>query len=79
MPDAGNRQFWTTSGQARKAARRGLPELSIECPQCHAIIGRTCFMKPGILGVTHTVRKIRYQQERAAASPSTLAASVALK
>jgi len=77
MPDAGNRQFWPTSGQARKAARRGHPELSIECPQCHAIIGRTCFMKPGILGVTHAVRKIRYQQERAAASPST--ASVALK
>jgi hypothetical protein len=66
MFNSGEKKFWPTSGQARKAARKGRPELSIECPQCHSAVGRTCFMKPGIMGVTHTVRKIRYQQLRAA-------------
>jgi len=66
MSDNRNEQFWLTSAHARKAARRGRPELAIECPQCHSAAGRTCFMKPGIMGVTHTVRKMRYQQLRAA-------------
>src|ERR1700687_2200574 len=28
-------RYWPSSGQARKAVRRGHPELSIECPRCH--------------------------------------------
>lgn len=52
-----------TSGQARRAARMGHPEMSIECPQCHATVGRTCFMKPGFWGVCHTIRKEKYHQQ----------------
>ena len=58
-------RYWPSSGQARKAVRRGHPELSIECPRCHSAIGRTCFMEPGLMGITHTIRKIRYQERQA--------------
>jgi hypothetical protein len=50
-----------TSGQARKGLRRGHPELSVECPQCHSAVGRKCFMKPGFLGITHIARRVKYQ------------------
>jgi len=66
MHEVGKKSSGPTSGQARRAARIGHPELSIECPQCNATVGRTCFMKPGLMGVTHTVRKIVYQQRIAA-------------
>jgi hypothetical protein len=49
------------SNQARKGMRRGHPELAVECPQCHSPIGRTCFMPPGYWGITHAVRRTRYQ------------------
>ncbi len=50
------------SSQARKGVRRGHPELAVECPQCSAPIGRTCFMGPGYWGITHSVRKAHYLQ-----------------
>ena len=53
-----------TSGQARKGVRMGHPELSIECPQCHSAIGRRCLMRPGLLGITHSVRQMTYQKFR---------------
>jgi hypothetical protein len=53
-----------TSGQARKGVRMGHPELSIECPQCHSAIGRRCLMRPGLLGITHSVRQMAYQKFR---------------
>lgn len=57
-----------TTGQARKGIRVGHPELSIECPQCHSVVGRRCFMSPGLLGITHAVRQLAYlRQARAAA------------
>jgi hypothetical protein len=59
-------QWRPNSNQARKGLRRGHPELAVECPQCHSPIGRTCFMAPGYWGVTHTVRRARYQQLAAA-------------
>jgi len=52
-----------TSGQARKGMRLGHPELSVECPQCHSAAGRRCFMKPGLLGITHAVRQITYRSQ----------------
>lgn len=52
-----------TSGQARKGMRVGHPELSVECPQCHSAAGRRCFMKPGLLGITHAVRQISYRSQ----------------
>ena len=52
-----------TSGQARKGLRAGHPELSVECPQCHSAAGRRCFMKPGLLGITHAVRQIKYRSQ----------------
>jgi hypothetical protein len=63
-------RYWPTSGQARKGSRMGHPELSIECPRCHSAIGRTCFMEPRAMGITHTIRKIRYQERRAAEAAS---------
>ena len=54
-------QYRITTGQARKGVRLGHPELSVECPQCHSAIGRRCFMKPGLLGITHGVRRLKYQ------------------
>ena len=54
-------QYRITTGQARKGVRLGHPELSIECPQCHSAIGRRCFMKPGLLGITHGARRLKYQ------------------
>ncbi len=67
MPGIGHTKSLITSGQARRAARKGHPELSVECPRCHAAVGRTCFMPPGIMGVTHTLRKTLYQQHPALA------------
>lgn len=64
MGDASKKRIGAMSGQARRAARMGHPELSVECPQCHAIIGRTCFMKPGVMAVTHNLRKLAYEQQR---------------
>lgn len=58
-----------TSGQARKGVRLGHPELSVECPQCHSVIGRRCFMKPGLLGITHTARKVLYNKQRMGGHP----------
>ena len=55
-------QFWPNSKQAKKGIRKGHPELAIECPQCHSAVGRTCFMGPGYWGITHMVRKVRYQE-----------------
>jgi hypothetical protein len=52
-----------TSGQARKGMRLGHTELSVECPQCNAAAGRRCFMKPGLLGITHAVRQIKYRSQ----------------
>lgn len=72
MNQIGTRQPLLTSGQARRAARKGHPELSVECPQCHAIVGRTCFMKPGFWGVTHIIRKEWYQQQQLAGPPPAL-------
>ena len=54
-------QHTITTGHARKGVRRGHPELSVECPQCHSAIGRTCFMTPGFFGITHSARRLRYQ------------------
>jgi hypothetical protein len=56
-----------TSGQARKGFRTGHPELLVECPQCHSAIGRRCFMKPGLLGISHTARLVTYQKQQARA------------
>lgn len=50
------------SKQARRRLESGHPELSIECPQCHSSAGRTCFMGPGFLGITHRARRALYQQ-----------------
>lgn len=62
------KQHQITTGQARKGIRVGHPELSIECPQCHSVAGRRCFMNPGLLGITHAVRQMTYlRQARAAA------------
>jgi len=63
-------RYWPSSGQARKAVRRGHPELSIECPRCHSAVGRTCFMEPGLMAITHAIRKIRYQERQASESAS---------
>ena len=52
-----------TSGQARKGLRKGHPELSVECPQCHSEAGRRCFMKPGLLGITHAVRQLAFRSQ----------------
>jgi len=52
-----------TSRQARKGLRAGHPELSVKCPQCHSEAGRRCFMKPGLLGITHAVRQITYRSQ----------------
>jgi hypothetical protein len=52
-----------TSAQARKGLRAGHPELSVECPQCHSTAGRRCFMRPGLLGITHAVRQIKYRSQ----------------
>jgi hypothetical protein len=54
----------TNSRQARRGLRIGHPELSIECPQCHSSAGRTCFMGPGFLGITHQARRATYQLQR---------------
>lgn len=54
------KQHLITAGQARKGIQVGHPELSIECPQCHSVVGRRCFMSPGLLGITHTVRQMSY-------------------
>ena len=72
MHAAGTRQYLLTSGQARRAVHKGYPELSVECPQCHATVGRTCLMKPGFWGLTHTIRKQKYQQEQRTDPPSAL-------
>jgi len=50
------------SKQARRRLESGHPELSIECPQCHSSVGRTCFVGPGFLGITHRARRALYQQ-----------------
>lgn len=52
-----------TSVRARKGLRAGHPELSVECPQCHSAAGRRCFMRPGLLGITHAVRQIEYRSQ----------------
>lgn len=66
-------QVWPNVKQARKGIRRGHPELTVECPQCHSPVGRTCFMGPGYWGITHMVRKARYQElSNASATPSAL-------
>lgn len=63
-------QLRPNSKQARKGIRRGYPELTIECPQCHSPAGRTCFMGPGYWGLTHTVRKARYRELSVAVATS---------
>jgi len=50
------------SKQARRRLESGHPELSIECPQCHSSAGRTCYMGPGLMGITHRARRALYQQ-----------------
>jgi hypothetical protein len=70
MKGIGKKSFSLTSGQARRAARIGHPELSVECPKCHAAVGRTCFMPPGILGVTHSLRKLISRQQSVLAGTS---------
>lgn len=62
------RQHQITTGQARKGFRIGHPELSIQCPQCHSVIGQRCFMSPGLLGITHLVRQITYRRQAAGAA-----------
>ena len=52
-----------TSQQARKGLRAGHPELSVKCPQCHSEAGRRCFMKTGLLGITHAARQITYRHQ----------------
>jgi hypothetical protein len=54
----------TNSAQARRGLQSGHPELSVECPQCHSSVGRTCFMGPGFMGITHHVRRALYQERR---------------
>jgi len=61
MATKGIVQCWPNARQARKGIRRGHPELAVVCPQCHSPIGRTCFMAPGIWGITHFARKAQYQ------------------
>ena len=56
-------QFRITSAQARKGMRAGHPELSVECPECHSAAGRRCFMRPGLLGISHTARQITYRTQ----------------
>jgi hypothetical protein len=60
------------SKQARKRLEIGHPELSVGCPQCHSSAGRTCFMGPGFMGITHRARRALYQQLRSqsAATPA---------
>ena len=60
------------SKQARRRLEMGYPELSIECPQCHSSAGRTCFMGPGYMGITHRARRAVYEQlrSRSLATPS---------
>jgi hypothetical protein len=66
-------QLWPNSKQARKGIRKGHPELTVDCPQCHSPAGRTCFIAPGFWGITHTVRKTRYRELcMTAATPVTL-------
>ena len=65
MPHNVRVQHWPTSGEARKGLLRGHPELAVECPRCHSAVGRTCFMEPGIMGITHRMRTIRYYQRQA--------------
>ena len=57
------KQHRITTGQARKGIRIGHPELSIECPQCHSNVGQRCFMSPGLLGITHAVRRMTYHRQ----------------
>jgi hypothetical protein len=64
-------QLWPNAKQARKGIRKGHPELSVECPQCHSPAGRTCFMGPGYWGITHKVRKARYQEMSVETAPVT--------
>lgn len=70
-PD-GHRQI--NSKQARRRLAVGYPELSIECPQCHSSAGRTCFMGPGYMGITHRARRVVYEQIR---SRSLVSSSIA--
>jgi hypothetical protein len=70
-PD-GHRQI--NSKQARRHLQVGYPELSIECPQCHSSAGRTCFMGPGYMGITHRARRAVYEQLR---SSSLVSSSIA--
>jgi len=65
MPNNVRVQHWPTSREARKGVLRGHPELAIECPRCHSAVGRTCFMEPGILGITHRIRITQYYQQQA--------------
>jgi hypothetical protein len=76
MGEVSNNRIGLMSGQARRAVRIGHPELSVECPQCHAIVGRTCFMKPGIMGVTHNLRKLAYERQRIVLLTSPLNANL---
>lgn len=64
-------QLSPNAKQARKGIRSGHPELAVECPQCQSPAGRTCFMAPGYWGITHRVRKVRYQETLASAAPDT--------
>ena len=57
------KQHQITTGQARKGMRIGHPELSVECPQCRSVIGQRCFMSPGLLGITHSVRQMTYRRQ----------------
>ena len=50
------------SKQARRRLEIGHPELAIACPQCHCSAGRTCFMGPGFMGITHRARRALHQQ-----------------
>jgi len=62
------------SKQARRRLESGHPELSIECPRCHSSAGRTCFMGPGFLGITHRARRALYQQIQMQNSPAPVMA-----
>lgn len=66
-------QLRPNAKQARKGIRKGYPELTVVCPQCHSPVGRTCLMGPGFWGITHLIRKARYREllSAAAAAPVT--------
>lgn len=69
-----SRAHQINSKQARRGLEAGHPELSVECPQCHSSAGRTCFMGPGYMGITHRARQALYEQLR---SRSVATASIA--